>query len=112
MILTGKAKHDFENWLTKGMSGFAHNMEIDFFNQKSEIEKNALIIEWFDSVMVYITIEGVFDRMLGYHRGFEIHIYQYGKQSISIFSDNDVFYTRQEATKEAIIKANEIYNNM
>lgn len=129
MILTGKCKNEFYKWCNKNHDSFINGSgkrlfyieEIDdykFINTDHYIENVgqtmyfSLIIEWFDSVGIYITIEGVFDRMLGYHRGFEVHIYQDGKQSISIFNDNDVFENRQEATKQAIIKANEIYNSL
>ena len=55
MILTGKAKEDFLNYYWSNYIG-----KTRFFNQKSETEdffnslyktlKNALIIEWFDSM--------------------------------------------------------------
>ena len=105
MILNGKAKHDFLNWITKGMSSFAHDMEIEFFNQKSEIEKNAIIIEWFDSMGIYINVGGVLMDCLS--------DFSFDIQTNNTLNgiDNSGFNSRSEATKKAILKANEIYNS-
>lgn len=103
MILTGKAKEEFL---------ISNEIDEFIFCIQDKSHQYSDIIEWFDSVGIYITIEGVFDRMLGYNRGFEAHIYQDGKQSVSLFNNDDVFESRQEATKQAIIKANEIYNSL
>lgn len=129
MILTGKAKEDFEKWTQNthddcgnGQTGkrLFYIESIDdykfiktehYIHNIGDSMLHALIIEWFDSVGIYITIEGVFDRMLGYHRGYEVHIYQDGKQPISLFDNEDVFNIRQEAAKQAIIKANQVYND-
>lgn len=119
MILTGIANDNFLDWITDKYFFKGKTFSDLTIYQKGDVgqflryptTKNAYIIEWLDSAGIYITIEGVFDRMLGYHRGFELHIYQDGKQSISIFNNNDVFETRIEATKAAIVKANEIYNS-
>ena len=112
MILTGKAKEDFEKWLTKGMSSFAHDMEIEFFNQKSSVEKYALIIEWFDGVGVYIFIKR-FITPLGEIEWYFIitnesgcHLNNHVSKESRIKVDS-----RQIATRHAIIKANEIYND-
>lgn len=85
MILTGKAKEDFS---------YKYNMSN--FNEYSEVLQNALIIEFFDSVGIYInTIRNIdstiYCRILFLDQAF------YGK-------------TRQEAAEKAILKANEIYN--
>lgn len=129
MILTGKCKQDFYHWYNHDHDSFIigsgkrlfYVEEIDeykFIKTEHYIENVgeamyfSLIIEWMDFVGIYITIEGVFDRMSGYHRGFDVHIYQDGKQSISLSNFGDVFASRQEATKQAIIKANEIYNSL
>ena len=50
MILTGKCKEKFLEWLTKGMSDFARGITINDFELKYNIEQNALIVEWFDSI--------------------------------------------------------------
>ena len=87
MILTGKAKEDF-----------SYNYNMSDFNGYSETLQNALIIEWFDSVGIYITSDyfelnkGFYSEIL--NENFEI-----------------VKPTRPEALTEAIKKANEIYNS-
>ena len=104
MILTGKAKEDFYKYI---------NIEdyklFDYVRKKyaNEIVLNALIIEWFDSVGIYISINYVdfYDEFRN-NTGFETYVTNKGLsvkfRSVSI---------RQEATIQAIKKANEIYNS-
>ena len=107
MILTGKAKEDFENYVLNKELGHDSEVLISVYNQESlfinynnvkETLLNALIIEWFDSVGIYVTSDyfelnkGFYSEIL--NENFEI-----------------VKPTRQEALTEAIKKANEIYNN-
>ena len=104
MILTGKAKEDFYRYI---------NIEdyklFDYVRKKyaNEIVLNALIIEWFDSVGIYISINYVdfYDEFRN-NTGFETYVTNKGLsvkfRSVSI---------RQEAIKQAIKKANEIYNS-
>ena len=104
MILTGKAKEDFYKYI---------NIEdyklFDYVRKKyaNEIVLNALIIEWFDSVGIYISINYVdfYDEFRN-NTGFETYVTNKGLsvkfRSVSI---------RQEAIKQAIKKANEIYNS-
>lgn len=70
------------------------------FNEYSEVLQNALIIEFFDSVGIYIEI--IKDNWFG----FNIHRGNWKALDFSIGG----YDTRQQATKQAIIKANEIYN--
>ena len=99
MILTGKAKDDFEKWyIKKDVS------EDEFYNIWEEWSslstscKNAFYIDFFDSIEIYITSDyfelnkGFYSEIL--NENFEI-----------------VKPTRQEALTEAIKKANEIYNS-
>ena len=94
MILTGKAKEDFYKYI---------NIEdyklFDYVRKKyaNEIVLNALIIEWFDSVGIYITSDY-----------FELNKGFYSEILNSNFAI--VKPTRQEALTEAIKKANEYYN--
>ena len=62
--------------------------------------KNALIIEWFDSVGIYVNAE------LDY-----LHIVWFPTINNDWNFEEREFETRQEAIKEAIKKANEIYNS-
>ena len=63
MILTGKAKEDFENYVLNKELGHDSEVLISVYNQESlfinynnvkETLLNALIIEWFDSVGICI----------------------------------------------------------
>lgn len=108
MILTGKAKDKFLTWYGNRIGITLTTLELIY--QSESVIQNALIVEWFDTIGTYITIEGVFDGMLGYHRGYQVHIYQDSEHPISMFKNHDVFESRQEATEAAITKANEIYN--
>lgn len=95
MILTGKALEDFRDWLFNKF-GIKHKFHDD-------IEERFLIsyiIEFFDSVGIYI---GVYPAT---------NCSQYLMFEISI---NDDWISeeenRQQATIQAIEKANDIYNN-
>ena len=98
-ILTGKCKRTFLKWLKIRVNSTLHEIDkIEFwFNLQDESFKIALIIEWFDSIGIYITSDyfelnkGFYSEIL--NENFEI-----------------VKPTRQEATLQAIKKANEIYN--
>lgn len=101
MILTGKAKDDFSQ---------SYNMSN--FNDYSETLKNTLIIEWFDSVGIKILpcfgLSGWYCEVKDYNNK------EFGNYKCFLVVKNQVindFETRQQATTEAIKKANEIYNN-
>ena len=102
MILTGKAKEEFFNWLdNQGVNGIdISNWEFEKFHLLSNVSQNALIIEWFDSVGIYINVE------LDY-----LHIVWFPSIDNNWAFEEIEFKTRQEATEEAIKKANEIYNS-
>ena len=103
MILNGKANEDFFNWLdNQGVNGIdISNWEFEKFHLLSNVSQNSLIIEWFDSVGIYVNSSGL----------------TLSKTFISDVSVNnnceynyDGFRTRQEAIEQAIKKAKEIYN--
>ena len=110
MILNGEAKKDFENYVLNKELGHDSEVLINVYNQETlfidykDVKKtllNALIIEWFDSVGIYVNSSGL----------------TLSKTFISDVSVNnnceynyDGFRTRQEAIEQAIKKANEIYN--
>ena len=107
MILTGKAKEDFENYVLNRKLGHDSEVLISVYNQESlfinynnvkETLLNALIIEWFDSVGIYITSD-----YLELNKGFYSEILN---ENFAIVKP-----IRQEALTEAIKKANEIYNS-
>jgi hypothetical protein len=91
MNLTNKCKTDF------GMWHFSRNTPIEEyknFHLLSDTCKNALIIEFFDSVDIYVSA-----------LRFDL---KWKPLCNHIIERN--FKTRQEATNKAIEKANEIYN--
>ena len=107
MILTGKAKEDFENYVLNKELGHDSEVLISVYNQETlfinynnikETLLNALIIEWFDSVGIIITSD-----YFELNKGFYSEILESNFEIIKP--------TRQEALAEAIKKANEIYNN-
>ena len=107
MILTGKAKEDFENYVLNENLGHDSEVLISVYNQETlfidykDVKKpllNALIIEWFDSVGIYITSD-----YFELNKGFYSEILESNFEIIKP--------TRQEALAEAIKKANEIYNS-
>ncbi len=104
MILTGKAEEEFFNWLdNQGVNGIdISNWEFEKFQLLSNVSQNALIIEWFDSVGIYINIENLY-----YQSWWSYKV----KIIPNIFEEKVMVKTRQEATEKAIKKANEIYNS-
>lgn len=99
-MLTGQCKNDFGDQCKYDYKGFC---------QLDEIFKQALIAEWFDSVGIYISVEVAFDTMCKYVRGFYVNVIT--DTIHELWFDGDVFETRQEATKAAIEKANDLYND-
>lgn len=110
MTLTGKAKIDFEKWYWNDwLTGSDRDS-----NEKDEVIEDLwkaekmflfpLIIEWLDSVGINIAIEitaNDFNKNVCYSYAI------YGEHK---FEDYIGYQKRQEATKSAIIKANELYN--
>ena len=106
MILNGKAKKDFENYVLDKELGHDSEVLISVYNQETlfidykDVKKtllNALIIEWFDSVGIIITSD-----YFELNKGFYSEILDSNFEIVKP--------TRQEAFTEAIKKANEIYN--
>ena len=93
MILTDKAKEDFKEWVFENY----YFQDLNVLYPLHLVD--TLIIEWFDSIGIYI---GVYPNNMSSYLSFEMSI-------------NDDWIgeelTRQEATQEAIIKANDLYNN-
>ena len=107
MILTGKAKESFIDYLDK-----TNQIKIEkgilnlHWQDLPEKFKNALIIEWFDSVGIFVSINYVdFYNEIRNDKGFEAYV----TKGISVKFRS--VSSRQEATIQAIKKANEIYNS-
>ena len=99
MILTGKTLRDFKKW-------FFENYKNDWnYYQTRPILLNTLIIEWLDSVNIYIWI--IPSKRVETKFTFSVFKNLFSHESAIFNYDN-----RSIATKEAIIKANEIYNSL
>lgn len=93
MVLTGKAKKDFLKWTKQG----------NLVNIMADVYLHALIIEWFDSVSINLYVTPIY-----IHGGLT---FKSSVDGMELFKEDLEFKkTRQEATKEAILKCNEIYN--
>lgn len=100
MILTGKCREDFLRYYGDEIS---HLDEIEYdFLLDSSIIRNAYYVDFFDSVGIYINIENLY-----YQSWWSYKV----KIIPNIFEEKVMVKTRQEATEQAIKKANEIYNN-
>jgi len=91
--LTGKSKDAFYEWM--------NTQPVDELLVCFDISLNALIIEWFDSVGIYISIKSKFGQNKQRQRfGYSLLNY------VSMFA----FDSRTEATNFAIEKANLLFN--
>ena len=107
MILTGKAKEDFLEYYNN--HSIKYLLSWTYFDDLPLVVKNALIIEWFDSVGIYINTT--------YEEFEDIQVKKLPVlvKTWSVWVNEELlidFNSRQEATEEAIKKANEIYNNL
>jgi len=106
-FLTGKAETDFEPFCVstiRKMEGigdrfFDHTIMAEF-SKFPESFKTALMIDFFDSIGIFIIIQ-----KLVYEPLFDVHVNGLKNQITS-----GSFDTRTEATSEAIRIANELYN--
>ena len=112
MILIGKAKEDFESWLYSNdvliKDGiYDDTYLIEVFDELPLNLQYASIIEWFDSVGVYVntTYEEYEDIQV---KNFPVKIKTWSAWINELLLEG--FNSRQDALTEAIKKANEIYN--
>jgi len=90
MILTDKCKEEFlKNYMFDNES----------FNYYPSMYQNALIIEFFDNIGLYIFIDRSF------------FFDDWSCKIIGHYKENH-FNSRSEATQSALTKANEIFNNL
>lgn len=117
MILTGKAKKDFENGIIEILKQkyseqiFNNDAALDWIYNVNDLILFAHIIEWFDSVGIYIFI----NRWVAPLREIEWYFIITNKSGVHLNShvskeSRIELDSRNEATKQAIKKANEIYN--
>lgn len=91
MILNGKCKEMFLEW---------YNEPETYFYRLNKTCQNALIIEFFDSVGIYIDIR------IEFNDSFVL-------KTFDSYAEDDyvgTYSNRQEATIQAIKKANDLYN--
>ena len=112
MILTGKAKEDFENYVLNKELGHDSEVLISVYNQETlftdynDVKKtllNSLIVDSFDSVGICIDRDCINMEMV-------ITDFKDIKEKQTII-DCDVEEPFHNWWKKAIKKANEIYNN-
>ena len=112
MILTGKAKEHFENYVLNKELGHDSEVLISVYNQESlfinynnvkETLLNALIIEWFDSIGICIDRDCINMEMV------ITDFRDINKEQFII--DCGLEEPFPNWWKKAIKKANEIYNN-
>ncbi|MGJ1205680.1 hypothetical protein [Sphingobacterium lactis] len=108
MELTGKAKEAFEQWVLYMHHEIRFRSLIKIHNQRDLFVSyddipgdflNTLIIEWLDSVGIYVSIEYIY----GEHFSCCVEALEQTE-----FTNGD---TRQQATEKAIEMAVEIYNS-
>lgn len=100
MILTGICKEKFLEWLVKNGYPLYYDRIPEIL--KYDVTKNALIIDFFDSIGIYV------------------NVLRYGLSEpnkwiiIRSLCENNldfIYSSRQEATIQAIKKANDLYND-
>ena len=96
-LLTGKCKKSFIE------EKLGNN--IGLFETMLQMYKHALIIDFFDSVGIYISINREISENSFWNFDFTY------KENLNNTFFTDYYETRQQATEEAIKKANEIFNN-
>jgi len=110
MILTGKAKEDFIEYYNN--HSIKYLLSWTYFDDLPLVVKNALIIEWLDSVGIGVDSYTRLKRTNKLCWNADI-IAEYdisnGRATINLSLNCK---NRQEATEKAIKKANEIYNNL
>lgn len=99
MVLTDKAKKDFNTWRFEVFKD-----KRNYIARHNDRVIQSLILDWFDSVGFYPYVEYSNGTWYSYI-GLINHIAQYDRGSFK----ND-FNTRQRAISEAIIQCNIIYN--
>jgi hypothetical protein len=100
-MLDGKCKEDFEKWLDWHQTILESG---ENFNRLDFSLQSGVYLEFLDSVGIYIDIMSATPKDLYSEFGYII------KTKTDRFVKCNKGKTRQEALKEAITKANEIYN--
>ncbi len=105
-LLTGKCKEDFQKWflLNNGYISLSDRYYLEFLEMPISFQYGVLV-DFFDSVGIYVEIT---NRVIGWNDNIiEFMPTFLQKNRITRGNHNK---TRPEARKQAIIKANELYN--
>jgi hypothetical protein len=106
-MLVGQAKKDFEKWLKKSYNGYS----VDFYLSLPKAFKYGVIVDWFDSVGIEISIEPYWCVSK-----LTMDVPQDVTFDMFVFSDSENggeysnHQTRPQARQKAIERANIIYN--
>jgi len=107
MKLTGKCLEDFFDYLRKNnKASIEIGVLIMHWQEYPKEYLNALIIEFFDSVGIYINISAI-----PFSKDFRVEIRAIDNSFLSSCG-YEAFETRQKATNAAIEKANYLYNEL
>lgn len=104
MTLTDKTLEHFLEWKVNNKN--LSTIEILDFKHLSTTSQNALIIEFFDSVEIYINV--LLDETN--NKKFKYLVTDFNIRHLHCWTQGTNKDSRQEATEQAIIKANDIYN--
>lgn len=110
MILTDKAKKEFIKWNYDNDFGYIDHEPTSLvvhFENLDENLRNTVIVDFFDSVGIYINV--LLDETNS--KKFKYLVTDINIRHLHCWTQGTKKESRQEATTEAIIKANEIYNN-
>lgn len=110
MELTGRTKTDFKKWYNSRPMHTPIHTPYSIFMGHCDSMKYGVLVDYFDSVGIYINIDSEFDleepvKTLIFH--YDINSVEYWESSRQ---EELVFKTRPEAINSAIEKANELRN--
>ncbi len=108
MELTGQCKQDFDKWLYTVYFKEYYQYQM-IWQLMSESARNGVYLDWFDSVNIYVSQEvyGSPEFKIKYESSVNVKS-EYWWLEGSIL--NPISESRNEATAEALTRANEIYN--
>jgi len=98
MILTGKALADFEAYY------YSKPDYVGACGLLPEIHLQAIIVEWFDTVQIHVSVFHSWDNIDN------DAVFNYKVESNCTIAKKEGFTTRPEATEDALVTANNLYN--
>jgi hypothetical protein len=110
MRLTGKAKEDFEKWYSENVEFKGEVLYLEEFYILPFSMQYGVLVDWFDSVGVYILIKRLYSIPMENDVWYFIITNKEGVYFNSTLDKENKSETRPQARQKAIEKANEIYN--